>query len=129
MFDRLFQSQSTESIASVSPSSSVCFKSCTNCLGLCKRLYLESSLRNPICSAGRSFQRGGFCGGRSLFLLKASQQNQHQAKRRSPQPRLGLAFVSKAAQLFGLEQAAVSGVISARSDMQCRAIILRRWVL
>jgi hypothetical protein len=46
---------------------------------------------------------------------------------RSPQPllkncdRLDLTFVSKAAQPFGLVQAAVSGGISVRSDMQCRA--------
>jgi hypothetical protein len=40
---------------------------------------------------------------------------------RSPQPRLDLAFVSKAAQPFGLVQAAVSGVISTRSGMPYRA--------
>jgi hypothetical protein len=39
--------------------------------------------------------------------------------------RLDLSFVSKAAQAFGLGQAAGSGVISARSDMQCRAIGFR----
>jgi hypothetical protein len=39
--------------------------------------------------------------------------------------RLGLAFVSKAVQPLGLEQGAVAIVISARSDMQRRAITFR----
>jgi hypothetical protein len=39
--------------------------------------------------------------------------------------RLGLSFVSKAAQSFGLEQGAGSGVISARCNIQCRAIGFR----
>jgi hypothetical protein len=68
-----------------------------------------------------------FCVGRSLFLLKASQQNQHQAKRRSPQPQPALSFVSKAAQPFRLVSSAVSEVISARSGMQCRAIGFEDW--
>jgi hypothetical protein len=34
-----------------------------NSVGLSKRLYLKSSLRDLMCSVGRSFQRGGFVGG------------------------------------------------------------------
>jgi hypothetical protein len=43
--------------------------------------------------------------------------------------RLDLAFVSKAERPFGLVQGAASGVISARSCIQCRAIGSVRWFL
>jgi hypothetical protein len=40
-------------------------------LGLCKRLYLESSLRDPICSAGRSgLGDGVLWGGDRLVIVK-----------------------------------------------------------
>jgi hypothetical protein len=70
----------------------------------------------------------GFCEGQSLLSSEpVIRVHPHQAKRRSLPHRLGLTFVSKAAQPFGLVLAAVSGVISAQSDMQCRAIGFSGW--
>ncbi len=84
------------------------------CLGLRERLGLEPShvlgVRGGLLVHSYRVSRF-FCGGRSHFLLRASQQNP------SPQPRLNLAFASKAERLFGLMQATVSGVILLRSSI------------